>query len=105
MSGVKYPNLAASACAFWVVSRVLYTIGYTTGDAAKVRCSSRDMNFGWHSRILGQRNRLRRHSWGAPLLGCVFLLEIVLEELTFVGYTPGLILGSTFVAYQLFVGV
>ena len=37
VSGTKYPILAASACAFWVLTRVLYTIGYTTGDVDKVR--------------------------------------------------------------------
>ena len=76
VSGVKYPNLAASACAFWVVSRVLYTIGYTTGDAAKVRCSSRDMNFGWHSRILGQRNRLGGILGELPFLGACFCSKL-----------------------------
>ncbi|KAF8551108.1 membrane-associated proteins in eicosanoid and glutathione metabolism [Imleria badia] len=65
VSGVKHPVLAASACAFWVFTRVLYTIGYTTGDAAK-------------------RNRLGGILGEVPFLGLIF--------------------GSTFVVYQLFVG-
>ncbi|KAF8435834.1 hypothetical protein L210DRAFT_3484299 [Boletus edulis BED1] len=65
VSGVKYPVLAASACAFWAFTRVLYTIGYTSGDAAK------------------------RNSRGG------FLGEIP---------SIGLILGSTYTAYQLFCG-
>ncbi|KAH7886372.1 hypothetical protein F5I97DRAFT_1937227 [Phlebopus sp. FC_14] len=35
VTGVKYPVLAASACAFWSFTRILYTIGYTSGDPAK----------------------------------------------------------------------
>ncbi|KAN0073693.1 hypothetical protein V8E55_012170 [Tylopilus felleus] len=65
VSGVKYPVFAAGACAFWVFTRVLYTIGYTSGDAAK-----RNSRGG----ILGE----------LPLFGLIF--------------------GSTYVAYQLFVG-
>jgi hypothetical protein len=37
VTAVKYPLLAAAACAFWSFTRVLYTVGYTTGDPAKVR--------------------------------------------------------------------
>ncbi|KIJ66631.1 hypothetical protein HYDPIDRAFT_174655 [Hydnomerulius pinastri MD-312] len=35
VTAVKYPVLAAAACGFWSLSRILYTIGYTTGDPAK----------------------------------------------------------------------
>ena len=45
VSGVKYPVFAASACSFWVLTRILYTLGYTTGDPAKVRHFSRDMSY------------------------------------------------------------
>ncbi|KAF5368825.1 hypothetical protein D9758_003035 [Tetrapyrgos nigripes] len=34
-----YPVFAASACGFWVFTRVLYTRGYATGDPKRVRCS------------------------------------------------------------------
>ena len=40
VSGTKCPVFAASACAFWVFTRILYTIGYTTGDVDKVRWRS-----------------------------------------------------------------
>ncbi|KAH7920361.1 membrane-associated proteins in eicosanoid and glutathione metabolism [Leucogyrophana mollusca] len=35
ITGVKYPLLAGAAAGFWSFSRVLYTLGYTTGDPAK----------------------------------------------------------------------
>lgn len=35
--GVKYPCFAAAVCATWSVARVLYTIGYTSGNPKKVR--------------------------------------------------------------------
>lgn len=35
ITGVRYPIFAASALAAWLVGRVLYTIGYTTGDPSK----------------------------------------------------------------------
>ncbi|KAF9225134.1 membrane-associated proteins in eicosanoid and glutathione metabolism [Gyrodon lividus] len=35
VTALKYPILAASGCGFWTFTRVLYTIGYTTGDPAK----------------------------------------------------------------------
>ncbi|KAF8078826.1 hypothetical protein FPV67DRAFT_1466614 [Lyophyllum atratum] len=35
LTGLKYPVLAASACAMWSVSRVAYTRGYLTGDPSK----------------------------------------------------------------------
>jgi len=35
ITATKYPILAASLCAGWVFSRVLYTIGYSTGDPGK----------------------------------------------------------------------
>ncbi|CAL1694147.1 unnamed protein product [Somion occarium] len=31
----QWPIFAASACGLWVAARVLYTIGYSTGDPAK----------------------------------------------------------------------
>ncbi|KIJ09631.1 hypothetical protein PAXINDRAFT_172428 [Paxillus involutus ATCC 200175] len=65
VTAVKYPLLAAAACAFWSFTRVLYTVGYTTGDPAK-----RNTRGG----ILGE----------IPLFG--------------------LILGSTYTAYQLVLG-
>ncbi|KAF8898957.1 hypothetical protein BD779DRAFT_1666708 [Infundibulicybe gibba] len=34
LTGLRYPVLAASACAFWVVGRISYTRGYLTGDPA-----------------------------------------------------------------------
>ena len=34
-SGLRYPVLAASLGATWTIGRVLYTIGYTTGDPQK----------------------------------------------------------------------
>ncbi|KIP06175.1 hypothetical protein PHLGIDRAFT_36079 [Phlebiopsis gigantea 11061_1 CR5-6] len=33
--GVKYPRFAAAVCATWSVARVLYTIGYTSGNPKK----------------------------------------------------------------------
>ncbi|KAI0796353.1 hypothetical protein BC629DRAFT_289787 [Irpex lacteus] len=33
--GLRYPILAASMCGFWTISRVFYTLGYSTGDAKK----------------------------------------------------------------------
>ncbi|KAJ8589207.1 membrane-associated proteins in eicosanoid and glutathione metabolism [Rhizopogon salebrosus TDB-379] len=35
VTAMKHPVFAGYACGFWAVSRVLYTIGYTTGDPAK----------------------------------------------------------------------
>lgn len=35
--GVKYPVLAASSLAMWVIGRVAYSIGYSTGEPDKVR--------------------------------------------------------------------
>ncbi|KAF5385167.1 hypothetical protein D9615_001343 [Tricholomella constricta] len=35
LTGLKYPILAASACAMWSVSRIGYTRGYLTGDPSK----------------------------------------------------------------------
>ncbi|TEB38948.1 membrane-associated proteins in eicosanoid and glutathione metabolism [Coprinellus micaceus] len=35
ISGLHYPVFAASACAFWSLSRVFYTRGYITGDPKK----------------------------------------------------------------------
>lgn len=34
-TGLRHPHYAASCGAIWVVGRVLYTIGYNTGDPAK----------------------------------------------------------------------
>lgn len=36
ITGVKYPKVAASLCGVWTVCRVLYTIGYSTGNPKKV---------------------------------------------------------------------
>ncbi|KII94160.1 hypothetical protein PLICRDRAFT_153566 [Plicaturopsis crispa FD-325 SS-3] len=33
--GLRYPIPAAVACGAWVLTRVMYTIGYTTGDPSK----------------------------------------------------------------------
>lgn len=41
ISGLKYPILAASACALWSLTRIPYTLGYITGDPKKVRLSER----------------------------------------------------------------
>lgn len=35
LSGLKFPYLTASFGGAWVIGRVLYTIGYATGDPAK----------------------------------------------------------------------
>ncbi len=61
IAGLSRPGLAASLCISWVLGRVSYTIGYSTGDAAKVLtlvlCTiSSDQSF------------LQRNSWGAPLV-------------------------------------
>lgn len=37
ITGLKYPHLAASICALWVIGRIAYTRGYITGDPSKVR--------------------------------------------------------------------
>ena len=37
IGGVTHPVVAAALCGTWVFSRILYTIGYSTGDPAKVR--------------------------------------------------------------------
>ncbi|KAJ6610505.1 hypothetical protein B0H10DRAFT_1811569, partial [Mycena sp. CBHHK59/15] len=36
--GLKYPIAAATALGMWVVSRIAYTVGYASGNPAKV-CS------------------------------------------------------------------
>ena len=36
ITGVKYPRVAASLCGVWTVCRVLYTIGYSSGNPKKV---------------------------------------------------------------------
>ena len=36
---MKYPLVAASALELWVISRVFYTIGYSSGDPSKVPSS------------------------------------------------------------------
>ncbi|EKM48317.1 uncharacterized protein PHACADRAFT_49759, partial [Phanerochaete carnosa HHB-10118-sp] len=33
--GLKYPYFAAAACGTWTVARLLYTIGYSSGDPKK----------------------------------------------------------------------
>ncbi|OAX37877.1 membrane-associated proteins in eicosanoid and glutathione metabolism [Rhizopogon vinicolor AM-OR11-026] len=35
VTAMKYPVFAGYACGFWALSRVLYTLGYTTGDPVK----------------------------------------------------------------------
>ncbi|KAI0652423.1 membrane-associated proteins in eicosanoid and glutathione metabolism [Trametes meyenii] len=35
IAGLSYPVLAAGLCGFWTFSRVLYSIGYSTGDPKK----------------------------------------------------------------------
>ncbi|KAG6919877.1 hypothetical protein DXG01_015585 [Tephrocybe rancida] len=35
LAGLKYPIVAASACATWSVARIFYTRGYLTGDPKK----------------------------------------------------------------------
>ncbi|KAG1742681.1 uncharacterized protein EDB91DRAFT_1127474 [Suillus paluster] len=35
VTALKHPVLAGYACGFWALSRVLYTLGYTTGDPVK----------------------------------------------------------------------
>jgi hypothetical protein len=37
--GLRYPIYAASLCGLWSVSRIFYTIGYSTGDAKRVSTS------------------------------------------------------------------
>ena len=36
ISGLKYPIATAALGGLWFVSRIVYTIGYTTGDPKKV---------------------------------------------------------------------
>lgn len=40
ISGLKFPYLTAGLGGAWVFGRVLYTLGYATGDPAKVRRTS-----------------------------------------------------------------
>ncbi|KAI0639979.1 membrane-associated proteins in eicosanoid and glutathione metabolism [Trametes polyzona] len=35
IAGLRYPVVAASLCGTWVLSRIIYTIGYSTGDPKK----------------------------------------------------------------------
>merc|ERR1711981_1184136 len=35
LTGLQYPRVAAGACAAYVLGRVLYTVGYTSGDPKK----------------------------------------------------------------------
>lgn len=35
VTAMKYPVFAGYACGLWALSRILYTLGYTTGDPAK----------------------------------------------------------------------
>ncbi|THG99861.1 hypothetical protein EW026_g2555 [Hermanssonia centrifuga] len=53
IAGLSRPGLAASLCISWVLGRVSYTIGYSTGDAAK------------------------RNSWGAPLVTAATQISLV----------------------------
>ncbi|EJC99659.1 membrane-associated proteins in eicosanoid and glutathione metabolism [Fomitiporia mediterranea MF3/22] len=41
VTGLKYPHLAAALGGAWVIGKVLYTIGYSTGDPNKVRVDNR----------------------------------------------------------------
>ncbi|KAF5351938.1 hypothetical protein D9756_007700 [Leucocoprinus leucothites] len=34
-TGLRYPLLAASVCAFWSITRIPFTLGYMTGDPVK----------------------------------------------------------------------
>ena len=36
IAGLAHPVAAAALCGTWAVSRILYTIGYSTGDPKKV---------------------------------------------------------------------
>lgn len=36
IAGLTYPVAAAALCGTWVFSRILYSIGYSTGDPKKV---------------------------------------------------------------------
>lgn len=38
-TGLKHPRLATGFGIIWLIGRVLYTIGYSTGDADGVRAS------------------------------------------------------------------
>ena len=40
ISGLKYPIATAALGGLWFVSRIVYTIGYTTGDPKKVSMTS-----------------------------------------------------------------
>jgi len=35
-SGLRYPTAATALGSLWVFGRIIYTMGYSTGDAAKV---------------------------------------------------------------------
>ena len=40
LGGLKYPTVTAGLAAVWVAGRVVYTLGYVTGDPKKVCTSS-----------------------------------------------------------------
>ncbi|EJU06298.1 MAPEG-domain-containing protein [Dacryopinax primogenitus] len=58
LSGVYFPTATAATCGVWVVGRLLYTIGYSTGNPAK-----RNAYGGWLSSLslLGTKLDWRRH--------------------------------------------
>ncbi|KAH9913321.1 membrane-associated proteins in eicosanoid and glutathione metabolism [Epithele typhae] len=35
IGGLQYPVVSAGLCGAWVMNRILYTVGYSTGDPAK----------------------------------------------------------------------
>lgn len=65
VAGSKWPIFAASACGTWVFSRIWYTIGYSTGDPAKV-CYLTDTSY--ESKLT---DVLQRNSKGVGPIGTI----------------------------------